>query len=255
MKYLFPFFIALFLSSCNDEDPVIFNQLNDEIKVFGLRDKGCRIKKISTTNKNYSVFREFTYNTNGGIERISSGNNNYTQFHYNDNGQIDSVTFGYSQDIYLILQWKDELPAKKETYLADTLHSITNYIFDDHQLLKEVELVQAYNNEELSRKFIYYFDDNQNMIGWKVEGIFYLDKVFLRYDKLKNYRKLIGFEFLVLDLYSEATQCFSSNNILYSDDKEYQRKYTYLYNTSGYPILVKEFGIEASISIEYENCN
>lgn len=248
--------LLFLIFSCETEDSIVMNPQDDRVDVFVPKGSDCRVKRITSTNSSYTSYREFIYGRQGEIERINTETgNNYVRFGYNNEGRIDSIYSIPLQGHYFLIYWNGNRPSRTEIYLADTLYAIKKYTFDERELLSSIELIQSHNKQEYSRGFNYYFDDRENMIGWKIEDIFYLGYVFLRYDKMRNFRKLLGFDFLIRDIYSEAIQCFSSNNPLYTDDIDGQRKYMYQYNKRGYPVFVKEFGAETSMIIEYENCD
>lgn len=254
-KELLLIYLLFLLISCQNEDSIVLNPKDDVQDVFAVTRDGCRIKKIISTNSSGSGYREFNYNDWGGIESTTSGNNNYIRFYYNTEKRIDSVGYDDLKGHYLLIYWNGSLPSSKETYLADTLYSTTKYSFNEKNLLSSIELIRYYNKEGYSVRYNYYFDNNENMIGWRLNDMFYLNFVYLRYDGMRNFRKLLGFDFLISDLFSGAIQCFSKENPLYTDDIERQRKYTYQYNSRGYPVFIKEFGFEVTFMIEYENCD
>lgn len=250
-------FIALLLMtfSCENEDWISLNSLDDNVEIFEPRSKGCRVKRISSTNNYGTSYLDYIYDERGAIQRVNTGNNNFIGFEYNIEGRIDSIYFSSLADQYFIIHWNGSFPARKELFFADTLYSASEFQFDEQGLLREVAHLNYANNQVYRRSFEYFFDNKKNMLGWKIEDNFYLGYAFLRYDEMRNFRQLLGFEFLYQDIYSYAIQSFSSNNVLYADDIDRQRKYIYQYNKRGYPVLVKEFGAEATLIIEYENCD
>jgi hypothetical protein len=246
--------LLLLFFSCEKEDLISLNSLDDNVEIFEPRTTGCRVKRISSTNNYGTGSLNYLYDERGAIQKINTGNNNFIGFGYNMEGRIDSIYFTSLQGHYFIIHWNGSFPARREMFFADTLYSALEFQFDEQGLLKEVASLSYNNNQVYRRGFEYFFDNKKNMLGWKIEDNFYLGYAYLRYDEMRNFRKLLGFNFLFQDIYSDAIQSFSSNNVLYVDENDRQRKYLYQYNDRGYPVLVREYGAEATLIIEYENC-
>lgn len=246
---------VLLVFSCEKEDLIRLNSLDDHVGIFEPRNKGCRVKRITSSDSYGTSYLDYIYDERGAIQRINTSKNNFIGFDYNTEGRIDSIYFNSLKGHYFIIHWNGTFPVRREMFLADTLYSASEFQFDEQGLLKAVSLLSYNNNQVYRRGFEYFFDTRKNMLGWKIEGNFYLGYAFLRYDEMRNFRRLLGFEFFYQDIYSNAIQSFSSNNVLYADDIDRQRKYIYQYNKRGYPVLAKEFGAESTLIIVYENCD